>query len=62
MKTNKVSKEFDQKLLALWEQCIDWKKKDVEYSRKHNKEMVNFHKDVLSRMEKQFQQIKKEKS
>lgn len=58
MKTEKVSKEFNQKLTSLWEQCIDWKKRDIEHSKKHNKDMVKFHTDVLKQMEKEYEQVK----
>lgn len=59
MKTHKVSKDFDQKFLALWQQCIDSKKKEIEYCKKEkNKDMYDFNVSVLKRMKEDYEQVK----
>lgn len=53
-----MKKEFDKKILALWKQCIEWKKRDIEFYKKtKNKLMVDFTKDVLKSMEKIYEDL-----
>lgn len=61
MKTHKVSKDFDVKLLELWQRSINSKKKEIEYNKKtKDNEMIVFNLEVLKRLEKRYEEIKNE--
>lgn len=59
MKRN-LDNDMDKKLLLLWQQVIEFKKKDIKFCQdREDWSMVDFHKDVLKATEKNYEDIKK---
>jgi hypothetical protein len=62
MDSNNQNK-FNKKFNALWEQCIEWKKLDIEYYRKNkNFKMLEFSEKVLEKMQNEYKKVKIETS
>lgn len=56
---SKFEKEMNQKFNALWEQCIEAQKRNVEHwLKENNKELVKLNRDILQRMKEQYAKVK----
>ena len=52
-------KSFNQKFNALWEQVIEWKKRDIEYHQKNgDEEMIELCQRVLEKMQNEYKRVK----
>lgn len=59
MNKKEFKKEMDIKFNQLWEQCIEWKKRDIEHYHKiKDTYMEEFSKDVLKVMQDEYKKVK----